>query len=248
MICVFLGASSSLLVAESPECELWSFDLIYVCNVLLLSHFCIILFLCSFFCDDLACRGFRWNLAFKLMIDLPWMSECFGSVVFDCLIWLLCVRYVLMLKSFIVVSYRSTEYFSSWLSLDGWIVWFECFMWIALLLFDVYHFLRFVGLCLFFVWWLTLSRFPMKPHPDVNEWPSLDVWVFECLLNRRFWKPSREIVFLVSQVFGVCVLSSSNRLRRSGLRYVLKLRFLIETKLANVLVFLKCSVSYVVMF
>ena len=72
--------------------------------------------------------------------------------------------------------------------------------------------------------------------------------MFECLLNRRFWKPSREIVFLVSQVFGVCVLSSSNRLRRSGLRYVLKLRFLIETKLANVLVFLKCSVSYVVMF
>ena len=216
MICVFLGASSSLLVAESLECALWSLDLIDVCNVLLLSLFCIILILCSFSCDDLPCRGFRWNLAYKLMIDLPWMCECFGSVVFDCLIWLLCVRYVLMLISFIVVSNGSPEDVSSWRSLDGWIFCFECFIWIALLLFDVYHFLRFVCLCLFFFWWLTLSRFPMEPRPDVNEWPSLDVWVFECLLNRRFWKPSREIVFLVSQVFGVYGPRSSNRFRFVG--------------------------------
>ena len=72
--------------------------------------------------------------------------------------------------------------------------------------------------------------------------------MFESLLNRRFWEPSREIVFLVSQVFGVYGPRSSNRLRRSGLRYVLKLRFLIVTKLANLLVFLKCSGSYVVIF
>ena len=72
--------------------------------------------------------------------------------------------------------------------------------------------------------------------------------MFECLLNRLFWNPSGEIVFLVSPVFSVYGPRSSNRLRRSGLRYALKLRVLIETKLANVLVFLKCSGSYVVIF
>ena len=94
---------------------------------------------------------------------------------------------------------------------------------LVLLAFDVDHFLRFAGVRLFFMWWLTLSRFPMKPHADVNEWPSLDVWAFKSLLNRWIWKTSVEIVLLLTQVFGVCVLRSSNRSRRNGLLYDLKM-------------------------
>ena len=125
MICVFLGASSSLLIAESLECALWSFDFIYVCNVLLLSHFCIILVLCSFSCDDWPCLGFQWNLAYKLMIDLPWMSECLSLFLTDAFgsplekLFFLCPKFLVFTVLVRLIGYVGAVCVMSW-NLGSW--------------------------------------------------------------------------------------------------------------------------------
>ena len=121
----FLGAFSSLLVAESLECALWSFDLIYVCNVLLLSHFCIILVLCSFSCYDWPCRGFQWNLAYKLMIDLPWMSECLSLFLTDAFgsplerLFFLCPKFLVFTVLVRLIGYVGAVCVMSW-NLGSW--------------------------------------------------------------------------------------------------------------------------------
>ena len=99
-------------------------------------------------------RGFQWGALKTLIVDVPWMAELFG----------------------LNVSFE-----------------------LALLPFDVDHILRLVFLCsfscgipyafvfcfcLFFMWWFTVSRFPMKPRLKVNGWPSLDVWL---LRSRGVW-------------------------------------------------------------
>ena len=125
MICGFLGASSSLLVAESLECALWSFDFIYICNVLLLHHFGIILVLCSFSCDYLPCRGFQWSLTQTLMNDLPWMSECLSLFLTDAFgsplekSFFLCPKFLVFTVLVRLIGYVGAVCVMSW-NLGSW--------------------------------------------------------------------------------------------------------------------------------
>ena len=117
------------------------------------------------------------------------MSECFVSVVFDLTSLCSVCSNADKLSWFPMEVLKTLVEDVPWMAeLFGLNVSFE----LALLPFDVDHILRFVflcsfpcgipfafvvGLCLFFMWRLTVSRFPMKPRLEVNGWPSLDVWV-----------------------------------------------------------------------
>ena len=83
-----------------------------------------------------------------LMNDLPWMSECFVSVVFDLTSLCSICSNADKLSWFPMEALKTLVEAVPWMAvLFDLKVLFE----LALLLSDVDHFLRFIGLCFFFM-------------------------------------------------------------------------------------------------